>query len=264
MNRLILPILFLPILVISQQNTDSQQNAEKISSEENNVNKFFLNYGAVVFNGDIKQYDFGTAYQESIDFNEMRYAVNIGYKRKIKNGIVELSFSRGQMAGLKRYVGEGDDIVHNRNLIYDPYNNFDGNGEKFLNEYIEFNSAYLFPMKDLNIYFSDFSLFAKAGVGINLFTSKKTDLYSDSYIYSYGYEDDVNGKGKNNWSKATRTRVFSLGLVGEYEIYKNFNIMFESLYKTSFDDFWDATLVSDDNDSYYFFGIGIAYNVSDY
>ena len=53
------------------------------------------------------------------------------------------------MAGLKRYQGEGDDIVHTRDEIYDPYNNFDGNGEKFMNQFIEFNASYLHPLKSL-------------------------------------------------------------------------------------------------------------------
>ena len=44
---------------------------------------------------------------------------------------------------------------------------------------------------------------------------------------------------------------------------KELNLIFESTYKTSMDDAWDATIVGD-NDSYYYFGIGVAYNVFDY
>ena len=80
-----------------------------------------FSYGAINFNGDIKQYDFGTATQEIGDFDELRYAYNVGIRRILNQGVIELSFSKGEMAGLKRYEGEGDDIVHTRDEIYDPY-----------------------------------------------------------------------------------------------------------------------------------------------
>ena len=117
------------------------------------------------------------------------------------------------MAGLKRYQGEGDDIVHSRDEIYDPYNNFDGNGEKFMNQFIEFNASYLHPLKELNTYFTDFDVSVKAGLGMNIFTSQKQDLFTDEHIYSYGYDDDVNGNDKNSWSNAPRTSTLSIGLV---------------------------------------------------
>jgi len=238
-------------------------NGENVRTPSTQAWGILFSYGAVNFNGDIKQYDFGTATQENGDFDELRYAYNVGIRRTLDQGVIELSFSKGEMAGLKRYLGDDDDIVHSRDEIYDPYNNFDGNGEKFQNKFIEFNASYLHPLRELNTYFTDFNVSVKAGLGMNIFTSQKQDLYTDEHIYSYGYDDDVNGDDKNSWSNAPKTSTLSIGLVGEYGITKELNLIFESSYKTSMDDAWDATIVGN-NDSYYYFGIGIAYDVFDY
>ena len=264
-NFVLLASFLLCVNVSSAQETSVYPNGENVRPPSTQALGILFSYGAINFNGDIKQYDFGTATQENGDFDELRYAYNVGIRRTLFEGAIELSFSKGEMAGLKRYVGdEGDgDIVHSRDEIYDPYNNFDGNGEKFLNKFIEFNASYLYPLKELNTYFTDFDVSVKAGAGINIFTSQKEDLYTDEHIYSYGYGDDVNGNDKNSWSNAPRTSTLSIGLVGEYVITKELNLIFESSYKTSMDDAWDATLVGD-NDSYYYFGIGIAYDVYDY
>ena len=266
MKKFILLFSFLLCVIVSDAQENSvYPNGENVRPASTQAWGILFSYGAINFNGDIKQYDFGTATQENGDFDELRYAYNVGIRRILDKGVVELSFSKGEMAGLKRYVGDDgdDDVVHSRDKIYDPYNNFDGDGEKFMNQFIEFNASYLYPLKELNTYFTDFDVSLKAGAGINIFTSQKEDLYTDEHIYSYGYDDDVNGDDKNSWSNAPRTSTLSIGLVGEYAISKELNLIFESTYKTSMDDAWDATLVGD-NDSYYYFGIGVAYDVFDY
>tara|TARA_B100000242_G_scaffold123392_1_gene86790 strand:+ start:575 stop:1414 length:840 start_codon:yes stop_codon:yes gene_type:complete len=247
------------------QQTSVYPIGEKVRQPSTQSWGILFSYGAVNFNGDIKQYDFRSASDEKVDFDELRYAYNCGIRRVFNNGVIELSFSKGEMAGLKRYTdNEGDgDIAHSKDEIYDPYNNFDGLAEKFVNQFIEFNVSYLYPLDELNTFFTDFDFSVKAGMGMNIFTSQKRDLYTDEHIYSYGYEDDVNGDGKNSWSNAPRTSNLSIGLVGEYGITRELNLIFESTYKTSMDDTWDATPVGD-NDSYYYFGIGIAYDVFDY
>ena len=264
MKNFILFVSSLLCCVVSNaQDNSVYPNGENVRPPSTQAWGILFSYGAVNFNGDIKQYDFGAATQEIGDFDELRYAYNVGIRRTLNQGVIELSFSKGEMAGLKRYRGEGDDIVHTREEIYDPYNNFDGNGEKFMNQFIEFNASYLHPLKELNTYFTDFDVSVKAGLGMNIFTSQKQDLYTNEHIYSYGYEDDVNGDDKNSWSNAPKTSTLCFGLVGEYGITKELNLMFESTYKISMDDAWDATLVGD-NDSYYYFGIGVAYDVFDY
>ena len=266
MKNFILLVSFLfSVMILNAQENSVYPNGENVRLSSTQAWGILFSYGAVNFNGDIKQYDFGTATQEIGDFDELRYAYNVGIRRTLNQGVIELSFSKGEMAGLKRYAGDegDDDIVHTRDEIYDPYNNFDGDGEKFMNQFIEFNASYLHPLKELNTYFTDFDVSVKAGLGMNIFTSQKKDLYTDEHIYSYGYEDDVNGDDKNSWSNAPKTSTFFIGLVGEYRISKELNLIFESVYKNSMDDAWDATIVGD-NDSYYYFGIGVAYNVFDY
>ena len=264
-NFILLVSFLLCVNVSSAQQTSVYPNGENVRPPSTQAWGILFSYGAINFNGDIKQYDFGTATQEIGDFDELRYAYNVGIRRTFSNGVIELCFSKGKMAGLKRYRGDegDDDIVHSRADIYDPYNNFDGDGEKFINQFIEFNASYLYPLKELNTYFTDFNVSVKAGAGMNIFTSQKVDLYTNEHIYSYGYDDDVNGNDKNSWSNAPRTSTLCIGLVGEYAITKELNLIFESVYKTSVDDAWDATIVGD-NDSYYYFGIGVAYDVFDY
>ena len=152
MNKFIFLVSFLlfALISIAQENV-VYPSGENVRSASNQAWGILFSYGAVNFNGDIKQYDFGTASQEIGDFDELRYAYNVGIRRTLNDGVVELSFSKGEMAGLKRYIGdEGDgDIVHSREEIYDPYNNFDGDGEKLMNQFIEFNASYLHPIKEL-------------------------------------------------------------------------------------------------------------------
>ena len=41
-----------------------------------------------------------------------------------------------------------------------------------MNQFIEFNASYLHPLKEFNTYFTDFDVSVKAGLGMNIFTSK--------------------------------------------------------------------------------------------
>ncbi len=264
MKNFILFVSFLfSVMISNAQENPVYPNGENVRTPSNKAWGVLFSYGAVNFNGDIKQYDFGTATQEIGDFDELRYAYNVGIRRISYGGVIELSFSKGEMAGLKRYEGNGDDIVHSKSSLYDPYNNFDGNGEKFLNQFVEFNAAYLYPLNQLNTFFTDFDIFIKASAGMSIFTAQKNDLYTDEHIYSYGYEDDVNGEGKNSWSNAPRTSTFAFGVFGEYGISKELNLTFEAIHRISSDDVWDASPINK-NDSYYYFGIGVAYDVFDY
>ena len=248
------------VLFASAQKNSVYPIGDKIRISSSDQWGILFSYGMINFNGDIKQYDFRTDSENNPDFDELRYAYNIGVRRKISKGLIELSFSKGEMAGLKRYKDD-DNLLHTRDEIYDPYNNFDGNGEKFQNQFIEFNAAYLHSLNELNI-FTALDIFLKAGTGLNIYTAQKKDLHTNEHIYSYGYEDDVNGINKNSWTTAPITSIFTLGIVGEYEISNDLNLSLETTYKISIDDSWDATLVGE-NDSYYYFGIGIAYDVFD-
>ena len=168
------------------------------------------------------------------------------------------------MAGLRRYEGEIGDLVHPRDEIYDPYNNFDGMGEMFLCNFSEFNTSFLYPLQKLDNHLKDFKTYFKIGAGINVFTVQKKDLYNENHIYSYGYVDDANGVGKNSFFNAPRIALISVGLLSEYPLNDDLNLTFESVYKLSSGDNWDASPVEKNNDSYYFFGVGLNFNPFNY
>ena len=123
MKNFILLVSFLfSIMILNAQENPVYPNGENVRPPSSQAWGILFSYGAINFNGDIKQYDFGTATQENGDFDELRYAYNVGIRRTLNQGVIELSFSKGEMAGLKRYAGDegDDDIVHTRDEIYDP------------------------------------------------------------------------------------------------------------------------------------------------
>ena len=91
------------VIVSNAQENSVYPNGENVRTPSNQAWGVLFSYGAVNFNGDIKQYDFGTATQEIGDFDELRYAYNVGIRRVLDEGVVELSFSKGEMAGLKSH-----------------------------------------------------------------------------------------------------------------------------------------------------------------
>ena len=217
-----------------------------------------VSYGAVIFNGDIKQYEYTPAEQMLDDgetFNALRYAFTLALRKKITERItLDFAISSGQMAGLKRYIG---DDAWGRN-VFDPYKNFDGNGEKFENEFRELSFSLIFPIKELNEYTGEFNFSARIGSGLSIFRTYKSDLYTNEYIYSYGYKDDVNGIGKDSWSQAPNEAILIFGVLAEYATGNDINLTLDFTYKYGMSDIWDASIATSRNDSYYYLGLGVS------
>jgi len=96
MKNFILSISFLLSVMISNaQGNTVYPNGENVRIASTEAWGILFSYGAINFNGDIKQYDFGTATQEIGDFDELRYAYNVGIRRTLNEGVIELSFSIG-------------------------------------------------------------------------------------------------------------------------------------------------------------------------
>ena len=62
-------------------------------------------------------------------------------------------------------------------------------------------------------------------MGYNVFNSVRTNLISDTYIYSFGYEDEGSndaesslGTNKKPFFEQTKETVYVLGLRGEYRL----------------------------------------------
>ena len=227
-----------------------------------------LSFGAVIFNGDIKQYKFIPASQEGTDnsesFNTLRYSLGLNFRTGISEKmLIDFSLSIGEMAGLIRYVGDDDhpdDKIWPRDNIYDPHNNFDGNGEKFENEFRELNISLILPIEELNQYLGSFGIAARIGVGLSIFRTYKSDLYTNEYIYSYGYKDDVNGIGKDTWSQAPKEAIFIFGVLAEYAFEQDVNLMLDFTYKSDKSDTWDASQATNNKDGYFYLGLGVSHH----
>ena len=93
-----------------------------------------LNYGITKFTGDVTQYDHYPAYQEQIDFRELSSAVSVGITKKVNSLYsISLEYLNGNFKGLRRaneYLGLD---------VYDNYNNYSGNGDKFSTSFNEFD-----------------------------------------------------------------------------------------------------------------------------
>ena len=93
-----------------------------------------LNYGITKFTGDVTQYDHYPAYQEQIDFRELSSAVSLGITKKVNSLYsISLEYLNGNFKGLRRaneYLGLD---------VYDNYNNYSGNGDKFSTSFNEFD-----------------------------------------------------------------------------------------------------------------------------
>ena len=112
-NFILFASFLFSVMIADAQENPIYPNGENVRPPSTQAWGILFSYGAVNFNGDIKQYDFGTATQENGDFDELRYAYNVGIRRTLNQGVIELSFSKGEMAGLKRYQADSDDdIVH--------------------------------------------------------------------------------------------------------------------------------------------------------
>ena len=84
MKNFILFVSSLLCCVVSNaQDNSVYPNGENVRPPSTQAWGILFSYGAVNFNGDIKQYDFGTATQENGDFDELRYAYNVGIRRTL-------------------------------------------------------------------------------------------------------------------------------------------------------------------------------------
>ena len=119
MKNFILFVSFLfSVMISNAQENPVYPNGENVRPPSSQAWGILFSYGAVNFNGDIKQYDFGTATQEIGDFDELRYAYNVGIRRTLNQGVIELSFSKGEMAGLKRYQVMKEMILYIQEMKY--------------------------------------------------------------------------------------------------------------------------------------------------
>ena len=73
MKNFILSIsVVLSVMISNAQDNSVYPNGENVRTPSTQAWGILFSYGAINFNGDIKQYDFGTATQEIGDFDELK------------------------------------------------------------------------------------------------------------------------------------------------------------------------------------------------
>ena len=251
-----------------KQISNSDKN-QSIGNSENLFNDFSIsiNYGYTQFDGDIRQYDYfssvqtGLNYQDS-DFKELRSAYSFSLEKKIDEKFsVSLDYVNGEFAGLRRpneYEGYEIDIPYPDvfNAISAP------NGQKFVTT---FNEVDVLLNYDLNSNVAklikielpeNISLIAKFGIGYNSFRSLRTNLYSDEYIYGFGYEDMT-----KNESDEVRESVIIYGAKIKYELQDGLSLLADYSVRNSMSDTWDSSIMDGGNggDRFSLFSFGLAY-----
>ncbi|MBC8265475.1 MAG: OmpA family protein [Flavobacteriales bacterium] len=225
-----------------------------------------MSFGITQFFGDIKQYEW---YPSKTDgFFELKSALSIQVNRSL-NSIFNLQteFITGKFAGLRR-KNEGVQFAS-----FDPYGFYEGNGEKFIADFKEFDLNLTINLTNLAVSYTKnykerrFSYFLKFGIGYNTFHSVKRNLFSDKYIYSYGYADEgeFGGLIKKDFLSTSSETVFIKGIILKYLINNKLDVFTDITVRTGRTDKWDSTIEELNstikNDHFAFYSFGLIYHI---
>ena len=218
-----------------------------------------LNYGLTQFRGDIKE----SGFLESSSFSNS-YSLEI---EKQINPLFRISTEVviGNLGGL-RY--NSYTISKTLMQIDDPYENYEKIGERFENNFVEYDLKFCIDVESLiKKHYPRYkdkkkiSIFYNFGIGINLFKSVKQNLDTDTYIYAYGY-DDVNGNFLEMNNRRVRNRVLQYGASIRYSVMKNMDIKCSSIMRLSNSDYLDSSSMNSQpqNDRFRIISFGITYD----
>lgn len=227
-----------------------------------------INYGITQFDGDIRQYDYASAVQTNLgyqdsDFKELRTAFSFSLEKKINE---KISFSienvTGEFAGLRR------PIEYEGYEIYDPWNLGIAQNSKYGDKFVtSFNETDILLNYDINSNIAkliktelpkNISVFVKMGFGYNVFRSFRTNLYTDEYVYSYGYDELTKIE-----SDLVTESVIIYGAKIKYEIQYGLSLLADYTVRNSMSDKWDSSIMDGDNggDRFSLFSFGLAYEI---
>ena len=249
-------------------------NSDKNQSISNSENLYkdlsiSINYGMTKFNGDISQYPFASSEQNDgygkTFFKDSRSAFSLSLEKKINEKVsFSIEYVTGEFAGLRRpneYIGYEIDIPYPDvfNAISAP------NGQKFVTT---FNEVDVLLNYDLNSNVAklikielpeNISFIAKFGIGYNSFRSLRTNLYTDEYVYSFGYDELT-----KNESDAVTETVIIYGAKIKYEIQNDLSVLVDYTVRNSMSDKWDSSIMDGGNggDRFSLFSLGLAYDLS--
>jgi len=287
-KKIIFLVLFLVGVfpLFSQENIEDNKTHFSIDVKEedeaeksrlfsrNNFNNLFSNtdinilVGSTQFFGDIKQWDHIPAYERENNFFELKSAIEMSISKKLNHLFsVQASAITGRFGGLRR---EKEGIP---NEIFDPYNFYQETGEYFVADFKELDLQALVNVSNILSFFNtgnnNYTIYAKAGLGYNIFNTVNRNLESGDYIYSYGYSDEnqYGGLIKKSLFESPAETVYIFGAVMNYEISNKFSLLLDITQRKGKTDKWDASIsdfnnvVASENDSYYFYSIGTSYRI---
>ena len=255
---------------LENNNSTSSNNTEKDIIPFRKGWAVGFGYGLTQFDGDIRQYDHYPAYQETGSFFELKSAVSLSVNKKINPFYsVSAEILSGSFAGMRR---ENEYLGH---TVYQGYSgNYEGNGDKFVASFTEADLIVNIDVSNTMSYFvkvrkaNKFSFEGKLGVGYNIYNSVRRNLFSDTYIYSFGYEDEgANSPGsdygtqkKGIFSSPSET-VYIYGILTKYKLNNRLNLVLDYTVRNGKTDKWDASIMNTQNsrDKFAFLSIGIAY-----
>ena len=232
--------------------------------------KISIGYGVTQFNGDIRQYNHYPAYNKKDNFYELKSAVSITLKKQM-NPFYSLSgeIVSGNFAGLRRtneYLGYS---------VYDPWNNYEGNGDKFVASFkeadlilnLEISNLVSFLINTNSKYSNKISFESKLGLGYNVFNSLRKNLHTNTYIHDFGYKNSESsqnlGSEKMSINNQAKTTVYLYGLKVKYKINEKSNFWIDYTIRNAETDKWDASIMETQNkrDQFAFLSFGITYKI---
>lgn len=222
---------------------------------------FGLNFGVTKFQGDVTQYD----------QYELKSAFSLSIEKKM-NPLYSLSAELlvGEFAGLRR-VEEYSGFS-----IFDPWGNYEGNGDKFITSFSEADLLLNVDLSNAMSYFrknykaEKFYFSAKLGVGINVFNSLRSNLNTDTYIFSYGYTSDgsnstgiSHGTEKKSFFDQTKETVYIYGLRLNYKFRPRIELHLDYTIRNALTDKLDASVMSTQyqSDNFSFLSVGASYKI---
>jgi len=231
-------------------------------------------FGITQFDGDIRQHSHYPASQKSSDFFELRSAVSLSLAKQI-NSFYSLSaeLSSGSFSGLRRsneYLGYNS---------YDPYQNYEGNGDKFLASFKEVDFILNIDMTKATAYFfrpkktGKLSFDARLGIGYNIYNSVRKNLFSDTYIYSFGYTDEGANSSETNYGSQKKDlfsspseSVYIYGVQAKYKLNARINLLLDYTVRNGKTDKWDASIMNTQNlkDKFSFLSMGLVYRIGNH
>ena len=262
--------LFITVLTFSSSLLFAQTDSKENASGSDDLLKDWsvgFNYGATKFDGDIAQYDYtpatqtGLGYQDE-DFKELRYAFSFSLERNIdERTSISVEHVVGEFAGLRRpneYIGFETD---------DPYGIIEANVQKGQKFVTSFNETDVLLNYDLNSDISklikiempkNISIIVKAGFGISQFRSLRTNLYTDEYIYGFGYDE----LSKNESDVVTES-VMVFGAKIKYKMLTGVSLLLDYTLRVNNSDRWDASIMKSDNakDKFSLLSLGLSYDL---